>query len=115
MEPINIEKIKSEFVDIASRHLSFTLEGDYKNANKLQAKFLKIYCKVQKVNQQNLFEDLLDHNNEGVRLWAATALLKTNSQLAISCLNELVKLPTITSVDAKMTLDLWRKGELELL
>ena len=115
METINIEKIKNEFVEIASQHLLFTLEGDYKNANKLQAKFLKIYGKVNKSHRQDLFENLLDHGNEGVRLWAATALLKTNPAVAVSSLKELMNLHTITAMDAKMTLDLWEKGELELM
>ena len=115
MEAIDVEKIKKEFVEIASKHLLYTLNGDYKNANKLQTKFLKIYNKVNKFHRQGLFEDLLNHDNEGVRLWAATASLKTNPEVAVSCLNKLISLPSITSMDAKMTLDLWEKGELELL
>ena len=116
METINIEKIKTEMIDIASKHLSFTLEGDYKGANKMHTKFIKLYNKVKELNKQNdIFEDLVTYNNDGVKLWAATALLNTNPMLAIDCLNKLVQLHTITSMDAKMVLDLWQRGELELL
>lgn len=110
-----IEKIKSDFVAQAAEHYSATLEGDYKKANKIHKKLMKLYQKANNIDEKNIFLEFLDAPNEGVRLWAATFSLKSNSELAVNCLNNLVELPTIVSMDAKMILGLWEKGELELL
>lgn len=108
-------KIKNDFVTQAANHYSATLEGDYKKANKIHKKLMKLYEKANGIDEKNIFLEFLNNPNEGVRLWAATFSLKSNPETAVNCLNDLAGLPTIVSMDAKMVLGLWEKGELELL
>ncbi len=109
------EKIRKEFIEAAINHNLSILQGDAHKANKFHKKIIKLYQEAKRIEKQNLFLDYLDHSNDGVRLWAATSSLKSNPKAAIDCLNKLMELPTITSMDAKMILNLWNKGELELL
>ena len=112
---MTLEKIKEEFVDKSSRHLEATLEGDSKTGNKLHSKLMKLYEKIKRQDNLQVFLELLKHPNEGVRLWAATFSLTVNTQLAIECLKDLTKLDTITALTAETTLKVWQEGELELL
>lgn len=100
---------------MASLHHSTILEGDSKYANRLHKKLMKLYQKAKKIGKQHLFLEFLNDDNEGVRLCAATFSLHSNPELALQCLGDLAKLPTITSMQAEMILKLWDKGELELL
>lgn len=109
------EKIREEFFEMASRHHSTILEGGSKYANRLHKKLMKLYQKAKKIGKHQLFLEFLNNHNEGVRLWAASFSLNSHPELAVGCLNDLAKLPTITSMQAEMILKLWDKGELELL
>jgi len=108
------EKIREEFLEIASRHHLTIFEGESKYANRLHKKLMKLYQKAKKVGKQHLFIEFLNDDNEGVKLWAASFSLHSNPDSARQCLEDLAKLPTITSMQAKLILKLWEKGELEL-
>ncbi len=112
---MDIKEIKNDFVVDATDHHLAILEGDHKKANRLHKKLMKLYKQAKNMECLNIFLEFLDHSNEGVILWAATFLLNTNSEVAVRTLNKLTLHPTIVSMDAKMILELWKKGELELL
>jgi lipopolysaccharide biosynthesis regulator YciM len=116
MVSMHTEKLKKEFLLKAMEHHSAILEGDHKNANKLHKKLMKLYKSLKKDEQLDLLVPFLHNENEGIMLWASTFLLNTNnSELAANTLNKLISHPTIVSMNAKMILELWKKGELELL
>lgn len=104
-----------QFINDAIEHTEAILNGNYKNANKLHGRLMKHYAEHKSKNALVYYTKYLTHPHEGVRVWAATFLLKINEEVAVKCLQELSKLPSITAFSAKITLDLWRKGQLNLL
>ena len=115
MNSLLMDKVKAQFVDYSTEHYLAWQEGDNKTANRLNNKLINLYKKVKESEEQSIFVDFLNHKNEGVKLFSAVFLLKTNHELAIDCLNKLVELPGIISSQAKMTLYLWDRDELDLL
>ena len=115
MDSLLMEKTKAKLVDYASKHYIAMCDGNGKMANYIHKKLTSVYNKVRDAGKQEIFIDLLNHQNEGIRHFAAVCLLKTNPKLAIDCLNKLVELPGIISSQAKMTLYLWDRDELDLL
>ena len=109
------ENLKSDFINDASAHLEATLKGDFKTANKLHSKLMRLYKKVKESKDESQYLGFLKDINEGVCLWAATFLLRTHTEAAVACLKKLSSSPSIISMDAKMILEMWDKGELELL
>lgn len=105
----------NDFLSYAVEHGKAISSGDYVKANKFHKKLHNLYCTAKKENLIVIFKESLDYNNESVRLWAATFLLKTSPDIAEKCLQELTGLKTITGLSARTTLDIWKKGLLNLL
>lgn len=107
--------LKEKFLFEAIEHGKAIAIGDHKNANKLHKKIQALYNNATESNQSDLFVELLSESDENVRLWAATFTLKVYPALAEKVLKDLSELTTITGLSAKTTLDLWKKGMLNLL
>jgi len=84
-------------------------------SNKAHKKLHSIYKECKNSDFEDIFYSLLGDKNENVRLWAAVFTLNHKSEAAEKVLEELIKLPSITSLTAEMTLVVWRRGELNLL
>lgn len=112
---ITRERIKQDFLVEVIEHGKAIAEGDHKKANKLHKKIQSLYNKARESNHVDLFSELLNENDENVRLWAATFALKISPETAVEALVNLSNLSSITGLSAKTTLDLWKKGMLDLL
>lgn len=111
-----MDTIKNNFIEDAILHGNAILIGDSKKANNLHKK-LMTYYKINKIDSSvsQVYLENLVHPNESVRIWAATFLLKTNSNKAIEALNELSQSSSIFGLSAKSILIMWINGQLELL
>lgn len=109
------EKIKEKFLVDATEHGQAIAVGDHKKANSIHKKLQNLYSKAKEKNQADIFGEMLNEEDENVRLWAAIFTLKTSTAIAEKALLELTKLPTITGLTAKTTLHLWKEGKMDLL
>ena len=111
----NVDKALQVFSDSAIEHAKATAEGDHIIANNnhdlivLSAKYLR---------QKNLIRELskfFNHDNIGVRIWAATFSLEENENKAKEILKEISqKHIAHHSFTAEMTLEEWNCGNLKL-
>lgn len=115
METMTIEELKNKFLETATLYGNAILVGEHKVANRLHGKLMKIYQDANQNNASSLFEAFLDNKNDSISLWSSTFLLRSRPELAIKTLKELSLKPTIFATTARITLDLWNKGKLELL
>jgi hypothetical protein len=111
-----MNKLIETYISLATEHGECTLDGNYKNGNKayakLQAVIKDIYNSDKDVRKK--FFELLHHENDSVKIWTATTLLKTFENEALKTLKEIeLKSDNIFSLTAQTTIDVWHKGELK--
>jgi len=112
---ISSDNIKDKFITEAIEHANALSEGDYTKANELHKKLHSLYNKAKGSNQADIFSELLTESDENVRLWAAIFTLKVIPEDAEKTLENLSNSTSITGLSAATTLELWKKGMLELL
>ena len=103
------------FIESAIEHTKGSQNGDYKIANKNFIKVTKSAKYLRDNDALNELDQLLEHEEKGVQLWALTYLLSTSECLAKQKLIE-IRDSNLThySFDAKMILQEWESGNLEL-
>lgn len=111
---ITKEKIKEQFLVQAIEHGIAYSNGDYKKANKIHKKLHELYKKTNQNGFGDVFSEFINNEDENVRLWAAIFTLKTDEKIAIMVLNKLSKDSNI-KMTAKVTLQLWEEGKLNLI
>ena len=106
----------SKYIENAINHGEATNKGDHKKANKCYEKLIEAYLQIRNSGENWIdeFIELLLHENDSVKCWSATHLLKYREQEAIKTLKELNTGKGITSFDAEMVLEEWKKGNLKL-
>jgi hypothetical protein len=112
---ITRENIKDRFLSAAIEHGQAIAIGDHRKANKIHKKVQSLYNQAKEQNQADVFSELLNEEDESVRLWAATLSLRVLPMIAEKALEKLTELTTITGLSAKTTLLLWKEGKLNLL
>ncbi len=112
----NIQGIINSYVESAINHGNSTMQGDSKLANKSYDEIIKNIKNLRTFGDEgNLkLEKLLKHDNESVRLWAATHSLKCNEKQAKSTLGSLAKSEGILSFNAEMVIIEWNAGRLDI-
>lgn len=103
-----------QFISLAREYGTSIDAGDNKSANKAHHKIMSLYKKLQSQNQLSDLEDLFTHEDINVRLWAATCCLRINEKKALDVLTKISESDQITGLTAKMTLDLWKNGLLQI-
>ncbi len=112
---MNKADIKEIFVSSAIEHGNAMAVGNDIVANKMHKKLQNLYNKVKKHQQLNFFSELLDDEEESIRLWSATFSLTTFPIKAECVLKTLSESTSMTGTIAKGTLRLWQDGDLNLL
>jgi hypothetical protein len=110
-----IEKLKSEFFSLATKHSTAFCAGDHLAANKIHKQLMKLKIESMQLESTDLFESFLYHEHVGIATWAAVFTLKSKPTLAETRLLELSKEDSILGRSALAVLDLWRKGLLNPL
>src|ERR1043165_4128300 len=98
------------FINNAIAHGKAISEGDFKRANKINNKLRSFYHKVERSGKLNLFAPFLAHENENVRLYAASFYLQFDPEVAVEVLKDLATLPTVTASYAEIMIDLYNRG-----
>lgn len=103
------------FISLSKEYGNALRQGDDVLANKIHGKLTKFYSKVKRQGSWEIFYQSVDNEDECVQLCSATFLLKHDEELAIAKLEELINKNCFESSSASITLDMWKKGMLELL
>ena len=115
MDTMNIEELKTRFLELVAAHKVAVAEADHRMANRIHGKLTEVY-KEAKVNRWiSIFLDCIDSSDGNVSLWAATFSLTCDQSKAEEKLTELAKSSLSVALDAETTLQMWRKGLLNLL
>lgn len=108
------KEIGDNFKVFSIEHGKAFYNGEHKKANELHKKLHELYNEAKKQNTADVFEEFLNDEDESVRLWAAIFTLKFSPQNAERVLEQLSEKSGI-KMTAKITLDLWKQGKLNLL
>jgi hypothetical protein len=107
-----MSEIIKKFIEYAAEHEKHTLDGDYKKGNishkKLMQTIESIKLETNSIRQE--FYDLLNFENDSVKIWTAVTLLATFEKESIEILKKIaIENKTIIGLNADMTLDVWNK------
>ncbi|MCE5185145.1 MAG: DUF2019 domain-containing protein [Planctomycetaceae bacterium] len=111
-----IDKVLAEYKFYAEEHGKGTLEGDYKKANKNHDKIIKTLERLRQFGKEgnDALLSLIHDQNQSVRCWAATHCLAFNEKEARNALGQLAREDGIIAFNAKMVLEEWKKGNLQI-
>jgi hypothetical protein len=110
----SVEEALNLFEQSTLQHTIATETGDYKSGNKAYKSILNSIVYLNQNNKVELLVPFVNHSNNGVRVWAASYLLNSNTGLAVKILEEISVGLGIISYNAQMTLSEWRKGNLKM-
>lgn len=115
MEDLSVQEIVDVYVAAAAKHGRATEAGDYKAANEAHDVIAPGYRELRSrgVEAQRALLPLLEHPDPGVRGWAAAHGLEFAPNQAEPTLEDLADGGSIGGSSAKMTLEVWRKGDLK--
>ncbi|WP_207420204.1 DUF2019 domain-containing protein [Desertivirga brevis] len=102
-----------EYIRLACEHGECILNGDSKKGNKIHKALMKSINQIRKGTSETreAFYQLLNHNNDSVKIWTSTALLATLEREAVLALETIAQNnKDIFSLTASGTLDCWNKG-----
>lgn len=91
-------------------HAQATLNANYKMANKNYYKLKSTFGEITKIGEINLLLPSLHSIHPGIRIWAATFLLKQYTEAALPVLKELSTREDLIGFDAQIVLQEWEKG-----
>jgi hypothetical protein len=86
---------------------------DYKTANKKYDEITQAAAFLRDKDRLLILKTLFDNRNNGVKLWAAVYLLPVLEEESTEILLELSRESAMVSLNAKITLEEWRKGNLK--
>jgi hypothetical protein len=112
---MNTSKILARYVDAATAHGLAYEKDDTGNANRQAGRVIRaLHALDEAGNGRESLLTILDHPNPNVRCWAATHLLNVQSSRAVRVLERLAAARSWVGFNARMTLELWREGTLEI-
>lgn len=108
-----VELLINKYVDAIVNYYT-VLNEDYRKANRYFSQAEKYLCELKLTqNWVGIFRYLLEHENVGVRINAATALLPYETKQAKKCLKKCCLLPGMRGFEARMVLSEWKSGNLK--
>jgi hypothetical protein len=112
---LNSERILERCARAADLHGRATDEGNFKVANRAYDRAARAFAALRKTSgYEKALLSLLDHLSPHVRAWAATRLLPTHETQATRTLEQVGQGRGFMAFSARITLELWKKGELKL-
>jgi len=112
----SLEALIEAYGTAAKKHHAANLVGDWRTGNPQATIVFAIYREIRRrgIVAQNALLSLIDDEDWGVRLWASAHALEFDADRGVPVLEELAKTaPWPENFSAKITLQLWREGELE--
>ncbi len=108
------EKLIEKYIDAAIKYGLAQEDGNSKRVNQSAAIIRKIRkeLKENNVSYELYFEELLQHDNDYVKLKVSYDLLPILTEKAVETLVELSKKRGLIAFEAEMVLAEWKKGNL---
>jgi hypothetical protein len=115
MQNNNLQKVIDHYIEAAIKYGDGINIGDGKLSDNGFDEVQRLFIDIKSFEDEGLerIAGLLQHKNESVRLWAATHLLNYPRFDSMAILNALQASTSILGLTAKITIDLWEKGELK--
>ena len=111
---MTIDQKVQEFVDLTISHHDSIYEGNRKQERRIHSSLEKCICEIKQYPQwQKSILKLLSHNNNSVRIKAASMLLPYKTQKAIHVLWLCSLKAGIDGLNAQMILREWKAGRLK--
>ena len=107
------DSLLATYRNAASAHADATLHGGSDRANRAYDTLAEIYLKLRRLNELDRLLEVLDDEDPGAKLWAATHLLHTAPYRAEPVLRELANRVDILGMIASMTVHEWKGGRLK--
>lgn len=115
MKSVRSVELLEKFISYAIAHGEASLAGDHELANQSFVGLSRAVRSLTRQGERGQLVKILDHENASVRCWAATLLLPTHEQLALSRLRTLAgENIACVSFDASIVLREWARGALKM-
>ncbi|KAA2219066.1 DUF2019 domain-containing protein [Maribacter flavus] len=107
-----MNKLISEYIDLATEHGISIENGDSSKSNKIHSRIEKITKRISQSEPiiKNEFYGLLKHSNLSVRLWAAVELIGTDEKKSMEILQNISADKGIIGLTSQTLIDMWKKG-----
>jgi hypothetical protein len=108
------QRLVAEYAEWAGKHGAGMLAFDSEATNSAQAELVKRYRAIRNSGDLRSLLPLLDHIDPSVSAWAATHLLEIEPDRAVRTLRRHARGSGPLALDAKMVLEQWEDGTLEI-
>ena len=115
------KELEQEFIASAITHHELTDAGDSKGSKAAHKKAVSAMKKMRQRPDkgESFLKEAIRHPHANVRLWAATYLLPIDPPTALARLKTIIEsrddCPWQVRGQAEAVIDLWKKGQLELI
>ncbi|WP_154917547.1 DUF2019 domain-containing protein [Maribacter flavus] len=111
-QQLYMNKLISEYIDLATEHGISIENGDSSKSNKIHSRIEKITKRISQSEPiiKNEFYGLLKHSNLSVRLWAAVELIGTDEKKSMEILQNISADKGIIGLTSQTLIDMWKKG-----
>jgi len=105
-----------EYADAVIKQQECIFQGNARKGNQFARRYIQIAKELLSGGEESIsvFAELLQHPDPNVRGNAAANLLKDRTAEAVAALEPLVKNEGLVGLGAEMTLERYRRGELEI-
>ncbi|MGE0883646.1 MAG: HEAT repeat domain-containing protein [Blastocatellales bacterium] len=105
-----------EYADAVIKQEECIFQGNARKGNQYARRYIQIANQLLRGGEEaiSVFVELLQHPDPNVRGNAAANLLKVRTAEAVAALEPLAEIEGLTGLGAKMTLERYRRGELEI-
>ncbi|MFP2960779.1 DUF2019 domain-containing protein [Myxococcus sp. 1LA] len=112
----SIQELKSMYEEASSSHGEASASGNHRAANAQYKRIAAAWRELRRRGREgrSALTDLIRSSNPAVRAWAASHVLEFAPELAEAELERLASgPPSVTRLDAEVTLSEWRAGNLK--
>ncbi len=109
---VPVGELVSRYADAAAEHVEASEQGDYRRANPQHDVVAAVYSELRRRGEAEALLPLLAHADPAVRSWAGAHALEFSAREGERVLEELAAEAGVVGLNAQMTLETWREGEL---
>ena len=112
----DVQSAMERYTGAAEVNSSASFAGDAARSNAAYDEMIEALHELDRLanGDRSPLLSLLSHRSEGVRLAAATHLLKTHTKEAVRCLKRLASGKGMVAFEAQITLSEWKAGRLDV-
>lgn len=109
-------ELVQEYAEAVIKQEECIFQGNVRKGNQFARRYIQIANELLSGGEEviSVFAELLQHPDPNVRVNAAASLLKARTAEAVATLEPLAEIEGLAGLGAKMTLERYRRGELEI-